>query len=62
MAHAAHEYRQVDLAVGQQIIDQLLAERVTSYPMVCAQCCGQRILGGEDCPDCAGNGSYEVAV
>ena len=62
MGHAAHEYRQVDLAVGQQIKDQLLAERVTSYPMVCAQCRGQRILGGEACPDCAGNGSYCVAV
>ena len=62
MAHAAHEYRQLDLAVGQQVKDELHAQGIRSYPVVCTQCHGQRVLSGEACPDCAGAGSYEVAT
>lgn len=62
MAHNAHEYRQVDLTVGQQINDEMRAQGTMSYPAICMGCHGARVLAGEPCQDCDGTGSYEVAI
>lgn len=62
MAHNAHEYRQVDLAAGQQIKDEMRAEGITSYPSVCTGCHGARVVGVRPCQDCDGAGAYEVVV
>ena len=63
MAHAAEEYRAVDVAVGAQIKAELHAHGCTSYPAVCDLCHGAgKHADGEKCDNCGGAGSYELAV
>ena len=62
MAHAAEDYRQVDLAAGSEIKAELLAQGVTSYPAICVECNGTGKVANQKCSNCDGEGSYELAV
>jgi hypothetical protein len=60
---ASHDkFRSLDLAIGTEVKNELLAEGINSYDAECSDCNGLGTISGERCVHCDGIGHYLLNI